>query len=206
VAATGTFLSHICPVPDAMACFNGAGHSGLERNGRYPMKNRVSALIAFMLLMAAPVLAQQVSVDYLKSVDFSQFHTYAWGEENPNQIRNSILAQVAKTQIESAMQSKGFTQVKRTENPDLLLVASGGARQQTSYSAFGTGPRFGGGMATITPQQSTAGTLIVSLYKPAEKQLVWRGIARGTLSNNGDKNQKLVEKAVDKMFKKYPTK
>ncbi|MGC2401106.1 MAG: DUF4136 domain-containing protein [Acidobacteriaceae bacterium] len=168
------------------------------------MKTRVSAVITLMLIFAAPVLAQQVSVDYLKNVDFSKFHTYAWGEENANQIRNSILAQVAKTNIESAMQSKGFTQVKRTEHPDLLLLASGGSRQQTSYSTFGTGPRFGGGMATITPQQSTEGTLIVSLYDAGAKQLVWRGIAQGTLSNNGDKNQKLVQKAVDKMFKKYP--
>jgi hypothetical protein len=170
------------------------------------MKTRVSALITLMLILTAPVLAQQVSVDYIKTVDFSRFHTYAWGEENQNQIRNSILAQVAKTQIEAAMQSKGFTQVKRTENPDVLLVANGGARKETSYTAFGTGPRFGGGMATLTPQQSTEGTLVVSLYQAKEKQLVWRGVSQGTLSSNGNKNQKLVEKAVQKMFKKYPTK
>jgi hypothetical protein len=46
----------------------------------------------------------------------------------------------------------------------------------------------------------------VSLYNAKEKQLVWRGVSQGTLSSNGDKNQKLVEKAVEKMFKKYPVK
>ncbi|HTZ58963.1 MAG TPA: DUF4136 domain-containing protein [Acidobacteriaceae bacterium] len=168
------------------------------------MKTRVSAVITLMLILTVPTLAQQVSVDYLKTVDFSKFHTYAWAPEDANKIRNSILAQVARTNIEAAMQSKGFTQVKSSENPDVILLASGGARQQTSYSAFGTGPRFGGGLATITPQQSTAGTLIVSLYDAKAKQLVWRAIAQGTLSNNGDKNQKLVQKAVEKMFKKYP--
>jgi hypothetical protein len=168
------------------------------------MKTRVSAVITLLLILGAPVWAQQVSVDYVKTVNFSKFHTYAWAQENANQIRNSILAQVAKTDIESAMQSKGFTQVKPTENPDITLLASGGARQQTTYNAFGTGPRFGGGMATITPEQSTEGTLIVSLYDANAKQLVWRGIAQGTLSSSGDKNQKLVQKAVDKMFKKYP--
>jgi hypothetical protein len=59
-------------------------------------------------------------------------------------------------------------------------------------------------MGTITPQQSTAGTLIVNLYDAKAKQLVWRGIAQGTLSNSGDKNQNLVHKAIEKMFKKYP--
>jgi hypothetical protein len=33
---------------------------------------------------------------------------------------------------------------------------------------------------------------------------VWRGIAENTLSNNGNKNQKNVEKAVEKMFKQWP--
>jgi hypothetical protein len=46
--------------------------------------------------------------------------------------------------------------------------------------------------------------LMVNLYDAKAKQLVWRGVAQGTLSNNGDKNQNLVHKAVEKMFKKYP--
>ena len=91
----------------------------------------------------------------------------------------------------------------KAENPDLILVASGGSKQQTSYSAWGAGPRFGG-MGTITPQQSTEGTLIVNLYDAKARQLVWRGIAQGTLSNNGNKNQNLVHKAIEKMFKQYP--
>src|ERR1700729_1350288 len=167
------------------------------------MKIRVSALSILLLILAAPLVAQQVSVNYVKGQDFSRFHTYAWGEENTNQIRNSILAQVAKTDIEAAMTSKGLTKVQKTENPDLILLASGGSNQQTSYDARGTGPRFGG-MTTIPPQQSTEGTLIVNLYDAKAKQLVWRGIAQGTLSNNGDKNQNLVHKAIEKMFKKYP--
>ena len=105
------------------------------------MKIRVSALSILLLILAAPLVAQQVSVNYVKGQDFSRFHTYAWGEENTNQIRNSILAQVAKTDIEAAMAGKGLTKVQKTENPDLILLASGGSKQQTSYSAWGAGPR-----------------------------------------------------------------
>jgi hypothetical protein len=175
----------------------------LGKESQIRMKIRLSALCTLLLMVAAPVLAQQVSVNYVKTQNFSGFHTYAWGEENANQIRNSILAQVAKTDIENAMQSKGLTKVAKTDNPDLILEAGGGSKQQTSYSAWGAGPRFGG-MTTITPQQSREGTLIVNLYDAKAKQLVWRGIATGTLSDNGDKNQNLVHKAVEKMFKKYP--
>src|ERR1700727_1997266 len=167
------------------------------------MNIRASSLCTLLFVLVAPLMAQQVSVNYVKTQNFSAFHTYAWGEENANQIRNSILAQVAKTDIENAMQSKGLTKVQKDANPDLILVASGGSQQQTSYSAWGAGPRFGG-MATITPQQSTEGTLIVNLYDAKAKQLVWRGIAQGTLSNNGEKNQNLAHKGAQKMFKQYP--
>jgi hypothetical protein len=43
---------------------------------------------------------------------FSNYHTYAWASNNANQIQNSILAQVAQQDINSAMQGKGLTMVQ----------------------------------------------------------------------------------------------
>jgi len=79
-------------------------------------------------------------------------------------------------------------------------------KQETSYTAMGMGGfgRFGGGYGTITPEQNVVGTLIVDLDAAKTQTLVWRGIAQDTLNNNGDKNQKMVQKAVEKMFKKWP--
>lgn len=162
------------------------------------------AWCAVLLSMAATLaFGQQISVNYNHSQDFSQFHTYAWGSGNANQVQNSILAQVAHQDIDTALQSKGLQKVEESANPDLLVTASGGMKQQTSYTAMGM-RGFGGGTATITPEQNVEGTLIVDLYSAKGQSLLWRGIAQDTLSNNGDKNQKLVGKAVDKMFKKYP--
>jgi hypothetical protein len=63
----------------------------------------------------------------------------------------------------------------------------------------------GGGMGSITPQQNVVGTLIVDIYDVKAKELVWRGVAQSTLDEkNSQKNMKLVDKAVAKMFKKYP--
>jgi len=39
-------------------------------------------------------LNKQVSVNFNHDQSFAQFHTYAWGSNNANQIQNSILAQV----------------------------------------------------------------------------------------------------------------
>jgi hypothetical protein len=154
-------------------------------------------------LVAGSLWAQQVSVNYNHSASFTQYHTYAWGSNNTNQIQNSILAQVAQQDIDNAMSQKGLQKVLESQNPDLILTASGGEKEQTSWNAWGM-RGIGGGMGGISPQQNVDATMIVSLYDLKEKSLVWRGIAEDTLSNNGNKNQQLVEKAVQKMFKQWP--
>lgn len=165
------------------------------------MKYALCAMLA--CLTSAIALAQTVSVNYNKSQNFSQYHTYAWATDNANQIQNSILAQEAKTDIDTAMQGKGLQLVQESQTPDIILTANGGMKQQTSYSAMGM-RGFGGGMGTITPEQNVIGTMIVDLYDAKTKSLVWRGIAQNTLSNNGNKNSQMVSKAVVKMFKQWP--
>jgi len=94
--------------------------------------------------------------------------------------------------------------VQENENPDLIVTANGGMKEQTSYSAWGM-RGIGGGMGGITPEQNVSGTLIVDLYDAKSQSLVWRGIAQNALSNNGGKNQQMVAKAIQKMFKQWPS-
>jgi hypothetical protein len=164
----------------------------------------LAALICFVTFVAS---AQDVYVTSSPSGNFSAYHTYAWGQQkNPNQIANSIMAQEAQTQINTQLQSKGLKLVQESENPDLVVVGSGGMKTETSYTAMGMGMRgFGGGMGTITPEQNVIGTLIVDIYDLKAKQMVWRGVAQGTLNTkNSQKNMQLLDKAIVKMFKKYP--
>jgi hypothetical protein len=159
--------------------------------------------ISALLLMVGPLGAQQVSVNYNLSQNFSQYHSYAWGSNNANQIQNSILAQVAQSDINSALQAKGLSMVQENQNPDLILTASGDLKQQTSWSAWGM-RGIGGGMGRISLQQNMEGTLVVDFYDAKGQEHVWRGIAEDTLGNNGNKNQEMVNKAVQKVSKRYP--
>ncbi len=158
---------------------------------------------ALLLVVTAAAWGQQVSVNYNHSASFSQYHTYAWGSNNTNAIRNSILAQVAEQDIDNAMSQKGFQKVTEAQNPDIILTASGGEREQTSWNAWGM-RGIGGGMGGISPQENVEATMIVSLYDAKAQSLIWRGIAQNTLNSNGNKNQQMVEKAVQKMFKQWP--
>ena len=156
-----------------------------------------------MSMISTIAAGQQVSVNYNHSQSFAQYHTYAWGSTNANKLQNSILAQVAEQDINSALQAKGLQMVQENQNPDLIVTGNGGLKQQTSYSAWGM-RGIGGGMGGITPEQNVEGTLIVDLYDAKNQSLVWRGIAQNTLNNNGNKNQQMVQKAIQKMFKQWP--
>jgi hypothetical protein len=48
------------------------------------------------------------------------------------------------------------------------------------------------------------GTLVVDIYDTSSEHLVWRGLASDQLSDKPEKDTKKVEKAVDKMFAKFP--
>ena len=167
------------------------------------MKSKSAFCAAIVVLTSSFAMAQQVSVNYNHNASFSQYHTYAWGSNNTNAIKNSILAQVAQQDIEAAMQQKGLQKVEENQNPDLILTASGGEHEQTSWNAWGM-RGIGGGMGGISPQQNVEATMVVSLYDAKQQSLVWRGISENTLNSNGNKNQEMVEKAVQKMFKQWP--
>jgi Domain of unknown function (DUF4136) len=167
------------------------------------MKTKFALLVVMLCSTVAVAVGQTVSVNFNKDQSFSQFHTYAWGPDNANKVKDSILAQVAVQDIDTALQAKGLKKVAESEKPDLLVTASGGLKEQTTYTAMGM-RGIGGGMGSITPEQNVIGTLIVDLYDAKGQSLVWRGMAQNALNNNGDKNQQLVQKAITKMFAKWP--
>ncbi len=54
-------------------------------------------------------------------------------------------------------------------------------------------------------QTNVIGTLVVDLYSAKGKALVWRGMASNTLNeSNSNKNNQMINKAVQKLFKQYP--
>jgi Domain of unknown function (DUF4136) len=61
-------------------------------------------------------------------------------------------------------------------------------------------------MATATSSTISVGTLVVDMYDRANKQLVWSGRVTKTLdtSANQEKKQKNLDKAMQKLFKKFP--
>ena len=78
----------------------------------------------------------------------------------------------------------------------------------TGYS-YGPGWYWGpwgtpAGPVTYNTYVTKQATLVVELADTKNKQVVWRGSATDTVTDNSDKNIKKLDKAVDKLFKQYP--
>ena len=60
-----------------------------------------------------------------------------------------------------------------------------------------------GTSATTTVLTYRVGTLVVDIYDAQNKNLVFRGTASDILSDKPEKNEKKLDEAVEKMFKKF---
>jgi len=61
-------------------------------------------------------------------------------------------------------------------------------------------------MGSATSSTINIGTLVLDMYDPGTKQLVWTGNATKTIdpSSNQEKNTKNLNKAMAKLLKNYP--
>jgi len=53
-------------------------------------------------------------------------------------------------------------------------------------------------------EQIPVGTLIVDIGDSSTKRYIWRGTATKTISSKSDKNAKVIDNVMKKMFEKFP--
>jgi hypothetical protein len=164
------------------------------------MKLRIVSTLAFASLIATAAFAQHVTTDSAPGAPFGRYRTFAWTPGTPAAV--SLTEQRIHAGVNAQLQAKGLTQVNA--NPDLYVATHVMKEQVPEVIANGFGPwwGYGGGMASV--QTYTKGTLVVDLYDAATKKMVWRGVATSTLSSKPSKNTAKLDKALAKMFEKYP--
>jgi hypothetical protein len=165
----------------------------------------LNLLVAFFFFASLHAAAQHINVDWDHNItDFSKYKTYAWVKpERPTS--NPLMDQRIVAAVDAQLAAKGLRKVEG--DADLLVTYNAGVRKETSAIASGMGGwRRGGGMGRIDPVTESVGTLVVDLSGAQNKNLIWRGVATDTLSDQSEKNAKKIQKAVEKMIKSYPPK
>jgi Domain of unknown function (DUF4136) len=165
----------------------------------------VWALIAIAVLCCGVAMAQDVKYNSMPGTDFSKYHTYKWisieGGTHPNQIMDAEIKQA----VDAQLSTKGLTKTGG-DNADLYVGYQTAVDQEKQWNAYGMGGRWGGGMATAQQSTINIGSLVLDMYEPGTKELIWSGTATKTLdpSGNQEKNQKSLDKAMAKLLKNYP--
>jgi hypothetical protein len=176
------------------------------------MKPSIILAAAVLLLSTSAVFGQNVKVDVDTTAHFSTFKTFGW--DKGMVARNAIIGQLIITALESELTARGLT--RSDDHPDITVavVAAAGIDIQavgptwnnTNYSTWG------GYTNPSALMNVTTGTLLVDLIDNKSERSVFRGVAKETLNRSASADpaadaksvEKLIKKAVSKMFKKYP--
>jgi hypothetical protein len=182
------------------------------------MKKLAFLAVAFLLWGGSAAVAQDVRYDFDKDKDFSRYKTYKWvpikGADQPDELTSRSITSA----IDAALATKGLAKTEG-DTADLYVGFQTAIGQEKEFTSYNTGwgygggwggGWYGGGMSSTTTYGSTStvyvGQLDVSMYDPAQKQLVWRGVASKTLDPKAkpEKKQKNITKAVAKLLKNFP--
>jgi len=168
------------------------------------LRSSTGLALAAALATAVPAAGQDVAVQMDNSAPFSTYKTYTWvnisGVQYPDQLTDMNI----RNAIDSILKLKGMVKVDSNATVDVAYQMS--VTQSQQVNLYGTGARWGGGMATATSTTINNGDLVVDFYDPNLKLLVWRGQGTKSLnpSSNPQKNQQNLLKAVDKILKNFP--
>ncbi len=171
---------------------------------------RIVLSLYFLLIATNNALAQKVNVDWDKATNFSGFKTYAWAQGTP--AENPLMGDRIVKEIDAQLAAKGLQKVEASASPDLVVVYHAGRETETQMNTidtgmYGPGWRYGyGGMGSSTTyvNKILVGQLIVDIGDVKNKKYIWRGTASATIPDKPEKGEKLITKAVTKMFQKYP--
>lgn len=164
------------------------------------------AAMLMTVILGGSGLAQSVTVDYDHNANFERYHTYYWLKVKTS---NPLWEQRIQDAVDNELQKKGWQKVDTGGDVALTAVGSADTDKQyvTFYNDLGDGWWWSGfGTATTETVTYKVGTLVLDMYDAQTKRLIWRGVATKTLSKKPEKNEKALEKAVEKMFKNFPPK
>lgn len=158
-------------------------------------------------LFAATLVSAGVSVEHASQVDFSQYRTFSFVDA----------ATAADPQLEKWMH-EAVTRELRAKG--LQMLAEGGdllvrtqlevrERQQMEVDILGEGSIPKADATKVTPGENARDvgmrTLVVELMDGYSKLTVWQGVVGAVTQIEVQKNsQKRLDKAVGRLFKKYP--
>jgi hypothetical protein len=164
-------------------------------------------LVGLILMLSAAQVQAAVAVQAAKTVDFTQFKTFAWKQGTP--AADPAIEKMIRETVQKQLLAKGLTRV----DSDADLLVSTHARRASELredvDILGVQQRWPedsepGGVSGDSLREIEVGTLVVDMDDGNSRLNIWRGTATRTLSESPKTAQKQIDKAVTKMFESFP--
>lgn len=172
-------------------------------------RNKFGLAVAFAPLLCCVMHAQTVRTSYVPGTNFSKYHTYTWftikGGEHPDQ---SVDAQI-KQSIDSQLAARGLAKINGPADLNVeYQVAISKMQTWQVYEDWGSAALLDGRIPQRKKVTLNVGTLVLDMYDPSAKELVWTGQANKTLDpkSSREQRQKAIDKAAKSLLKEYPPK
>lgn len=187
------------------------------------MKN---LLLPFIFLFLVSCSSVKVTYNLDRNVDFTEFKTfslYPW-DTYADKVVNDYDKMTILGAIKNEMLSRGYKFVDK--DGDLVVSTFVVVSKETSYQAYtdhyggwagyGGGWGYGAGMGyygygyggysttTVTQTDYLAGTMIIDVFRLADKKLIWQGVAKGDVTEDLAKRDKRLPLIIGDIFGKYP--
>ena len=183
---------------------------------------KIKNILALMLvsLFATQVIAQKITADFDKNADFTQYKsiTFLGWQNGSEQLMNDLDKERMRNAFVTEFKARGME--KGGEDADLAVTLYLVLEQKTSttaytnyygggggYGRYGRGGwGWGNGYANTTYSENDyiKGTLVMDVYDNKTNQLIWQGVASGTVKENPKKRDKSIPKTVAKLMKNFP--
>jgi len=172
--------------------------------------------LSILLLAGALVLAKP-QADWDKAVDFSRFKTYAWQEGTPapstvvqDRLVHAISRELAACGLRRAEPGEADLHVYAHISLSNKLQVTSTSFAYGGYGGWGGwggwGGGYGYGATQVNVSEIPTGSLMLDLVATDRNELVWRGMASGTVKHKPAKSEKQINSKVYDLFKRYPTK
>lgn len=181
------------------------------------------ALLGAALVATGCASGPRVRVERDKTVDFSQYRTFAFAEPlgTDRAGYETLVSGYLKAATQRELLARGILLVEA--NPQLLVNFNGKLNEKLRTTttpssgisfAYGHGGYYGyrTGLYTTWPlydtqvQSYTEGTLNIDVIDAERKQMVWEGVAVGRVTDETMENLKpKIDEAVRAIFANYPT-
>jgi hypothetical protein len=146
-----------------------------------------------------------VSIDYDKEIDFNLYKTYSWLPPSPPLPKT--LQQRIEDAIDWEFDSKDFIKVSDSSDLSIEIHARVDQTQTVETRDFDMDYHWHYfGAATVKIEDIEVGSVMVDITDTKTKKLVWRGMAKGVMTQDADKNREILRKAMHKLFLDFPPK